>query len=113
MKNLVYVKVVVFFVATIALVIWTLTLAGNPKEALSQPSTASGSEKSWMICKFLFLGVASCGTFISNAADLQRYARKPGDVVMGQVISFPVSNMLVAVFGNIIAAASKSIFGEV
>ncbi|KAM0810124.1 putative Uracil permease [Seiridium cardinale] len=112
MKKLVYVKVVVFFAATISLTAWTLTLAGNPAETLTQPSTIAGSEKSWMVTKFLFLGVASCGTFISNASDLQRYVRKPNDVVAGQVISFPVSNLLVSVFGNLIAAASVPIFGE-
>lgn len=113
MKNLVYIKVVVFFAATIALTAWTLSLAGNSSEVLNEPSTVQGSEKSWMIAKFTFLGLASCGTFISNAADLQRYARKPNDVVVGQLISFPISNMLICVFGNIIAAASKPIFGEV
>ncbi|KAH8659883.1 permease for cytosine/purines, uracil, thiamine, allantoin-domain-containing protein [Xylariales sp. PMI_506] len=112
MKNLVYIKVVVFFGATIALTAWTLTEAGSASAVLNAPSVAQGSEKSWMIAKFLFLGLASCGTFISNAADLQRYAHKPNDVLLGQAISFPISNTLVAVFGNLIAAASKSIFGE-
>ncbi|GAM43615.1 hypothetical protein TCE0_060r18565 [Talaromyces pinophilus] len=90
MRGLIYVKAVVFFGAVFV----------------------SGSTKSWLICKFLFLGLASCGTFISNAADLQRYTRKPNDPIAGQVISFPLSNFIVAVCGNIIAAASKSIFGE-
>jgi NCS1 family nucleobase:cation symporter-1 len=113
MKKLVYIKVVVFFGATIALTAWTLSLAGNSSDVLNQPAEIQGSEKSWMIVKFTFLGLASCGTFISNAADLQRYARMPNDVIVGQVISFPISNMLVCIFGNVIAAASKPIFGEV
>ncbi|CAF3543987.1 unnamed protein product [Fusarium graminearum] len=109
----VHVKVGVFFGATIAFVAWTLSLSGSVRKTLSEPSTVSGSEKSWMILKFFFLGLASCGTFITNAADLQRYATKPNDVIAGQVFSFPLSNFLVGVFGNVIAAASKSIFGEV
>ncbi|CZS86132.1 unnamed protein product [Fusarium graminearum] len=113
MKKLVHVKVGVFFGATIAFVAWTLSLSGSVRKTLSEPSTVSGSEKSWMILKFFFLGLASCGTFITNAADLQRYATKPNDVIAGQVFSFPLSNFLVGVFGNVIAAASKSIFGEV
>ncbi|RAO72531.1 uncharacterized protein BHQ10_008543 [Talaromyces amestolkiae] len=90
MRGLIYVKVVAFFGAVFV----------------------SGSTKSWLICKFFFLGLASCGTFISNAADLQRYTRKPNDPIAGQVISFPLSNFIVAVCGNVIAAASKRIFGE-
>ncbi|KAJ5584451.1 uncharacterized protein N7459_004251 [Penicillium hispanicum] len=112
MKSLVYIKVFVFFGATLAMLAWTISLAGGTSQFLHAPSTVHGSQKRFLILKFFFLGLASCGTFISNAADLQRYARKPNDVLIGQIISFPVSNFLVAVLGNIIASASKSIFGE-
>lgn len=113
MKKLVHIKVGVYFAATIAFVAWTLSLSGSVRKTLAEPSTVNGSEKSWLILKFFFLGLASCGTFISNASDLQRYASRPNDVIAGQVFSFPMSNFLVGVFGNLIAAASKSIFGEV
>ncbi|GKU06550.1 unnamed protein product [Fusarium langsethiae] len=113
MKKLVHIKVGVYFAATIAFVAWTLSLSGSVRKTLAEPSTVKGSEKSWLILKFFFLGLASCGTFISNASDLQRYASRPNDVIAGQVFSFPMSNFLVGMFGNLIAAASKSIFGEV
>lgn len=113
MKNLVYIKVVVFYAAAIALTAWTVTLGGGSKAALNEPSTLHGSEKSWAILRFFFLGLASCGTFISNAADMQRYARKPNDTLAGQVVSFPISNIVTGILGNVIAAASKPIFGEV
>jgi NCS1 family nucleobase:cation symporter-1 len=113
MRGLIYVKALAFFGAVFGMIGWTVSLAGNSTQTLHQPATVSGSTKSWLICKFFFLGLASCGTFISNAADLQRYSRKPNDPIAGQVISFPLSNFIVAVCGNIIAAASKSIFGEV
>lgn len=113
MKNLVYIKVVVFYAAAIALTAWTMTMGGGSKAALNDPSALQGSEKSWAIVKFFFLGLASCGTFISNAADMQRYARKPNDVAIGQIVSFPISNIVGGILGNLIAAASKSIFGEV
>ncbi|KAL4732002.1 hypothetical protein ACLX1H_001005 [Fusarium chlamydosporum] len=113
MRKLVHIKVGVYFAATIAFVAWTLSLSGSVRQTLSEPSTVHGPEKSWLILKFFFLGLASCGTFITNASDLQRYAHKPNDVIAGQVFSFPMSNFLVGIFGNLIAAASKSIFGEV
>jgi NCS1 family nucleobase:cation symporter-1 len=113
MKTLVYVKVVVYFAAAFAMVGWTVSLAGGLLKTLNAPSEVKGTEKSYLIFKFLFLGLASCGTFISNASDLQRYATKPNDVLIGQIVSFPVSNFLIAVLGNLIASASKAIFGEV
>lgn len=113
MKSLVYAKVVVYFAGTIAMLAWTVSLAGGSSQFLHMPSTVHGTEKSYLILKFFWLGLASCGTFVSNAADLQRYARKPNDVLIGQIISFPISSLLVAVLGNVIASASKAIYGEV
>jgi NCS1 family nucleobase:cation symporter-1 len=113
MKKLVYVKTGVFFIATIAYVIWMSQVGGIDSSTLSQPSVSSGAGKKWLIIKFFFLGLASCGTFISNASDLQRYTRRPTDVLLGQIVSFPLSNCLVGVLGNFIAVATKSAFGKV
>lgn len=113
MRMYVYIKVGIFYAAAIAMLVWTVSLAGGSTHSLSPSSKIKGPEKSWMILKFIFLGTAACGTFIANAADLQRYARRPNDVLWGQVISFPVSNLLVSVMGCVIAAASESVFGEV
>lgn len=113
MKKLVYVKTIVFFLATVAYVAWIMQVGGIDSSTIDQPSVASGAGKKWLIVKFFFLGIASCGTFISNAADLQRYARKPDDVLLGQIISFPLSNCLVGVLGNLIAVATVPAFGEV
>lgn len=112
MKKLVYAKTVVFFVATAAYVGWIMKVGGNASATIRQPSVATGSAKAWLVARFFFLGLAQCGTFISNAADLQRYARKPSDV-FGQILSFPLSNCLVGVLGNLIAAATEPAFGEV
>ncbi|KAL4907033.1 hypothetical protein BDW74DRAFT_176633 [Aspergillus multicolor] len=117
MKSLVYIKVFVYYAALIAMTGWTVSLAAansgtSTSSILTAGSTIHRSEKSWMICKFLFIGLGSCGTFISNAADLQRYARKPSDVILGQLISFPLSALVVAVFGNVIASTSVGVFGE-
>ncbi|PYH47106.1 uncharacterized protein BP01DRAFT_372459 [Aspergillus saccharolyticus JOP 1030-1] len=109
---LVYIKVVVYYAGALAMLAWVVALAGGSPAALRASSSVRGAEKSWLICKFLWLGLASCGTFISNAADLQRYARRPSDVLVGQIISFPLSGLLVAVLGNVIAGSSESIFGE-
>jgi NCS1 family nucleobase:cation symporter-1 len=113
MKKLVYAKTVVFFLATIAYVVWISKVGGIDTSTLSQPSVSSGAGKKWLIIRFFFLGLASCGTFISNAADLQRYTRRPKDVLIGQIISFPLSNCLVGVLGNLIAVATTPAFGNV
>ncbi|KAL4866126.1 hypothetical protein BDV12DRAFT_210672 [Aspergillus spectabilis] len=114
MKSLVYIKFIVYYAALIAMTGWTVSLAGGKTSAqiLRQGSTIHGTEKAWTIVRFLFIGLASCATFISDAADMQRYARRPNDVIWGQLFSFPVSALVVAVFGNVIASASVGVFGE-
>ena len=55
---------------------------------------------------------ADCATFASNAADFQRYAQRPFDVVPESIISFPIANFIVALVGNLVCASSQVIFGE-
>jgi NCS1 family nucleobase:cation symporter-1 len=113
MKVYIYVKLAVFIASAIAMLAWCLTLAGGAGEVINMPSTIQGTKKAWTLVQFLFLGTASCATFISNAADLQRHARKPNDTILGQVIGFPISNFIVSLVGAFIAASSQKIFGQV
>ena len=50
-----------------------------------------------------------CATFASNAADFQRYARRPFDVIPRSIIDFPIANFKV---GNLVCASSQVIFDE-
>ncbi|KAF7592317.1 hypothetical protein BBP40_000373 [Aspergillus hancockii] len=112
MRILVYIKVAVYYSATIAMLAWALSLSGNFKHALRSHSTIHGAEKSWMIAKFFWLGLASVATFVSNAADLQRYTERPNDVILGQVFSFLIANFIIAIKVCVIAATSEAIFGK-
>ncbi|PWN50536.1 hypothetical protein IE53DRAFT_374565 [Violaceomyces palustris] len=112
MKKLVYTKVVVFAISAIAMLAWTLSLAGGVSAVVKQPSKIHGSEKAWQCLRFFLLGASSCATFASNAADFQRYATRPNDVILGQLVGFPLSNLIVAVVGAIVGASSELIFGE-
>jgi NCS1 family nucleobase:cation symporter-1 len=93
MKVLVYVKLAVFIISAIAMCTWTLSMAGGIGPVARQPGTAKGSERVWLLVRFTFLGAANCATFASNAADFQRYAHKPNDVILGNLLGFPISNV--------------------
>lgn len=93
MRGLVYAKLVVFVISAVAMCAWTLTKAGGIGPVARQPGTAQGSARTWLIIRFLLLGAANCATFASNAADFQRYARRPKDVILGNLIGFPLSNV--------------------
>ncbi|PQE13872.1 NCS1 nucleoside transporter protein [Rutstroemia sp. NJR-2017a BBW] len=88
-------------------------MAGGIGPVARQPGTAKGSERVWLLVRFTFLGVANCATFASNAADFQRYARKPNDVILGNLLGFPISNLVVSIIGNLVGSSSQVLFGEV
>src|ERR1700712_2908998 len=94
MKGLVYAKLAVFVISAVAMLAWTLTKAGGISKVARQPGSAKGSEHSWLIVRFFMLGAANCATFAPNAADFQRYASKPSDVILGNLFGFPLSNVL-------------------
>ncbi|KAL8332660.1 hypothetical protein RB593_002762 [Gaeumannomyces tritici] len=112
MRGLVYAKLAVFVVSATAMPAWTVTKASDPGPVVSQPGSAQGSERAWFIVRFFMLGAANCATFASNAADFQRYAKRPSDVILGNIVGFPLSNFLVGLVGDLVCASSQPIFGE-
>jgi len=112
MRMLVYVKLGVFTVSAITMIAWTATKAGGLGAVISQPGTATGSKRTWLIVQFFLLGASNCATFASNAADFQRYAQKKNDVLLGNLFGFPMSNLIVAIAGNLVCASSQVIFGK-
>lgn len=113
MRGLVYTKLVVFIISAVAMCAWTLTLAGGAGPVIHQKGTATGSDRAWLIIRFFLLGAANCATFASNAADFQRYAKKPSNVILGNLVGFPLSNFIVAVVGNLVGSSSAVVFGSI
>ncbi|KAM3082181.1 hypothetical protein ACMFMG_004629 [Clarireedia jacksonii] len=65
MKVLVHVKLAVFVISTIAICAWTLSIASGIGLIAHQPGDPNGSD----------------------------YARKPNDVILGDLLDFPISNV--------------------
>lgn len=87
-------------------------MAGGLGPVAKQGSTVHGTDKAWLIVRFIMLAAANCATFASNASDFQRYSRKPVDVIAGNAIGFPLANLCVALLGNIVTASSQLLFGN-
>jgi nucleobase:cation symporter-1, NCS1 family len=112
MRVLIYIKLFVYLASAIAMLAWCLTLAGGAGPVVRQPSKVHGSEKAWLMVRFLFLAAGSCATFASNASDFQRYAKKPNDVILGNIVGFPLADLTVCLVGNIVASSSVIVLGE-
>lgn len=74
---LIKVKLVAYFLSCVGMLAMALTASGGVGDTLTAPSTVHGSDKAWLIVRFLLLATASCATFVSNAADWQRNATHP------------------------------------
>lgn len=112
---LVYAKLIIFTLSAAGMIALGVHSAGGAGPVVSSPSQFSGSksEKAWLIIRFILTSAASCSTFASNAADWQRNARRPNDVILGQIVGFPLANFIVQSIGMLIASTSAGVYGEV
>lgn len=106
MRSLVYIKLIVFIISAVFILVWCVTRVGGFGSVIHQPGAAKGSERSWLIVRFLVLNAANVATFAANAADFQRYTVRKNDVLLGNLIGFPLSNLIVALVGNLVCASS-------
>lgn len=109
----IYAKLVLFVAYYIGMLAWTVKEAGDIGAVARQGSSIRGSVKSWTIARYIWIYCANGPTYATNAADFTRYAKKPNDAFWPQVISFPLSTLLIGLVGNIVGSTSQIIFGEV
>ena len=109
----VYIRLISFIVAAVAMLAWCCSLAGGAGKVLSQAATATGSKHKWLLVKFFVVGMSSCATFTTNAADFQRYATKANDPLVGNLVGGPLANLIVHLVGVVIASSSTLILGKV
>lgn len=108
---LIHLKLIIFAVSTAGMLALAITKAGGPGPIVTRASTVHGTEKGWLIARFILTTAASCSTFASNAADWQRNATKPSNPILGQLLGFPLSNMVVQIIGMIVASTSVAVYG--
>ncbi|ODQ50371.1 hypothetical protein SAICODRAFT_37181 [Saitoella complicata NRRL Y-17804] len=98
--------------ACIGFWIWALVRSGG-SGAFQFKNTASGSTLAWAILAALNNGMGYASATLVNQPDLSRYARNPREALMGQLIGYPLSNIIVGFLGLCVASASANIYGAV
>lgn len=56
--------------------------------------------------------IANFATLICNASDFSRFAHKPSNAVVPQIVAIPMTFGLVSFVGIIVASSSQAIYGE-
>jgi NCS1 family nucleobase:cation symporter-1 len=96
--------------AGIAFFIWAVVRAKGLGPIVHQPGTASGSKLGWLMVRGIMSAIANFATLIVNDPDFARFARKPSDAFLPQLLSIPLGFAVTSFIGIIVSSSSVVIF---
>ncbi|KAF1828474.1 uracil permease [Decorospora gaudefroyi] len=102
-----------YFVPTagIAFFIWAVVRAKGLGPIVEQKATVSGSKLGWLMVRGIMSAIANFATLIVNSPDWTRFARKPSDAFLPQLLTIPIGFALTSFIGIIVSSACTVIFG--
>ncbi|KAF2126569.1 uracil permease [Dothidotthia symphoricarpi CBS 119687] len=111
-RHLFTVKAYVVPSCGIAFFIWAVVRAKGIGPIVHQSGKAKGSELGWLMVRGIMSSIANFATLIVNDPDFARFARKPSDAFLPQLITIPVGFAITSFIGIIVSSSSSVIFGE-
>jgi nucleobase:cation symporter-1, NCS1 family len=112
MKHVVLWMNVVSAITLVCMMIWCLTAAHGAGPLVSQPATVSNSQLGWGIVSGVTTVIGGIAVGLTNQMDYSRFARRPGDQVLGQWVSIIGFGAIMPVFGCLASSATQAIYGE-
>ncbi|KAK5744412.1 hypothetical protein LTR17_002122 [Elasticomyces elasticus] len=92
--------------------IWCLSEAHGAGPLVSQPATVSSAALGWGIVSGVTTVIGGIAVGLTNQMDYSRFARRPGDQVMGQWVSIIGFGAIMPIFGCLAASSTQAIYGE-
>ena len=111
-RHLFTVKAFVAPTAGIALFVWVTLRAGGPGPIIHRPATVSGSKLAWGVIAGIMSAVSNFATLIVNDPDFARFASKPSDAFLPQLITIPMGFGLTSFIGIIVGSSSAVIYPQ-
>jgi NCS1 family nucleobase:cation symporter-1 len=100
-------------VTMFSVTVWALATAHGGGPLLVQSSTlTTTSEKAWAIIHGITTVIGSIAVSLTNQSDFNRFARRPGDQIWGQVYSNVFVGALVTLMGTLTTSAAQKIYGQ-
>ncbi|KAH9818125.1 NCS1 nucleoside transporter family [Teratosphaeria destructans] len=112
MRHVVLYMNIISAVTLICMMIWCLSEAHGAGPLVSAPATATGSELGWGIVSAVTTVIGGIAVGLTNQMDYSRFARRPGDQVVGQWASIIGFGVVMPAFGCLASSASQKIYGE-
>lgn len=101
------------------LLIWCVKRAGGGGALLADVSGVSGVKPAkglalgWAFMAAVMANIGSIATHMFSQSDYTRYARKPGDQVLAQLVMVPLGTIVVACIGIICTSCAAQLYPEV
>jgi NCS1 family nucleobase:cation symporter-1 len=76
-----------------------------------QKAEKQGSELAWLMVKGVMSAIANFATLIVNDPDFARFASKPSDAFLPQLLTIPIGFAVTSFIGIIVSSSSTVIFG--
>ncbi|KAF2219387.1 NCS1 nucleoside transporter [Elsinoe ampelina] len=100
----------------LALLIYFLARTGSAGSFVSDVSVittpATGSRLAWMLILGICTNISSISVHIYVQSDYTRYARKPKDQILAQLIMVPLGTIIVALVGIICTSCAATLYPE-
>jgi NCS1 family nucleobase:cation symporter-1 len=112
LKRLFHVSATTILLFEIILLIWALSTMGKSGFGSTITSSGSTSSAGWMMAYGVISTIGSIAAGILNQNDYARFARRPKDAILGQMLSFPFYAALCAIIGILVTAATQNRYGE-
>ena len=110
-RHLFTVKSYVVPTAGLAFFIWSLVRAKGAGPVIRQPATIGGSVLGWAIVKGIMSSIANFAALIVNDPDFSRFAKKPSDAFLPQLLTIPIGFGVTSFIGIMVSSCSVVIFG--
>ncbi|KAJ5755713.1 hypothetical protein N7533_005256 [Penicillium manginii] len=91
---------------------WAIARAHGLGPIITQPNTVQGSTLAWVFIKSIMNCIANFAALVINNPDFARYARKPQDALLPQLITIPVGFAITSFIGIIVSSSSTVIFNQ-
>ncbi|KAL2292694.1 hypothetical protein FJTKL_07787 [Diaporthe vaccinii] len=96
--------------AGVAFLIWAIVRAGGIGPIVHQPAKISGSALAWEFVTGIMSAIANFATLIVNDPDFSRFATKPKDALLPQLITIPMGFAVTSFIGIFVSSSSAVIY---
>ncbi|KAJ5806703.1 hypothetical protein N7474_010295 [Penicillium riverlandense] len=91
---------------------WAIARAHGLGPIVTQSNSAHGSALAWVFVKSIMSCIANFAALVINNPDFARYARKPQEALLPQLITIPVGFAITSFIGIIVSSSSSVIFDQ-